>query len=270
MKIAELDKELENKNLRLFDFDERSRICIYKNENEFVVSFVTNTDGNIGLQDSNYYENLLEAANTFENRKINLSNLSEDEKKTVLKEEIKKIELNINNIENSLERIDRIIETFSPNLFGNNGYLDELRELEKTENDLLEKTTYRENELRTLCDYSMNSFEEKSTKDKELQDLLKEKNIVTESINKLINDIKSTIGVDLKEIRNSQDIINKAKEIHQLTNEQLTIYKNSLSSAVKEYESLAEKTSNLFEAPVAADNLRALIAAENKSQNLEQ
>jgi chromosome segregation ATPase len=240
--LERIKLKLKNEESNFIDYDSKSSLVVYSNvNNEFVVSEAVDIDTTICLQNGNYFDSLFDAAKTFESRKNDLAWVTDLNKGAILNEEIAKIKNNISNIETSLEKIERIIESFSPNLFGTNGYLDELALLEK-----------KRDELKLVGD------------EKELL-------AVEDSINTFVSNIQNTIGIDITEIRDSQNIINKAKEVHSQTVEQLNKYKQSLETIAGEYEKISNKVGSLFESKEAANELRELMT-ENKetSQNLEQ
>lgn len=226
----------------LIDLDIDNKIALLKSKNDFIVSdvsgeFYKNMPYHDFQSAVTSYQNL---ANEKVENKLNVSD--------VLKRDIHNIKENISFIETSLEKLDRTIETFSNNLFGSNGILDEYKAL------LQEKS---------LVEINYGST-------KELEDLNK-------SLEYFEYTIKSQLGLDIKDIDDSSILIAKSNELKQNFKEDLKQIKIHLNETTNKLDSVLNKTEqslftteDLFDAKHSQEDFADAIKEISVEKNAEQ
>ncbi len=128
----QIKQALEDKfmNPTLLEYDVKNQIVLIKNNDEYCVfKYIENSDQGMFFQDGRYLNNIRDDIDAYEVKTLKKSN----DFVSILSDEIKNIEKNIESLKVSFENIDRAIETFSPNLFGENGYLEEYKRLDENE-----------------------------------------------------------------------------------------------------------------------------------------
>lgn len=129
----QIKSALNNKfsNPTLLEYDVEKQIVLIKNMDEYVIYNFIKQNDEIFFQNGNYFENIREAVDRYESKVL----VKKEDPISILTKEIENIEKNIASLETSFESIEKVIETFSPNLFGENGYLEEYKTLEGTEKE---------------------------------------------------------------------------------------------------------------------------------------
>jgi hypothetical protein len=236
--------KINPKDSLLINLDTTNKIALLKSKNDFIVSDIS----------GEFYKNM-----TYSNFQSAIANYQKLESEIVenklstadiLKRDIQNIKEHISFIETSLEKLDRTIETFSNNLFGANGYLDEYKALLE-EKSLIDIGYGNEKELETI-NKSLEYFE---------------------------TTIKNQLGLDIKDIDDSSILIDKSNEVKKSFNEDLKQIKIHLGKTTKKLDSVLEKneqslftTEDLFDAKHSqedfADAMNELSVKKNAEQKL--
>lgn len=212
----QIKRALNNKfsNATLLEYDVEKQIVFIKNMDEYVIYNFIKQNDEMFFQNGNYFENIRDAVDKYESKIL----VKKEDPISILAKEIENIEKNIASLEASFESIEKVIETFSPNLFGENGYLEEYKTLEGTEKEAF------------------------ATK-----------------INTLLN-------INLDEMKDSMELINKAIIVKNETLEKLKDFEEHLGLVKNEYEKIylvVNQNESLF----AKDELLSFLEKETKNNN---
>ncbi|WP_323585547.1 hypothetical protein [Aliarcobacter butzleri] len=203
-----VNKALESKfnNALLLELNVKNQVVLFKEENKYVISKYIVSDKDILFGNIDSFEDIKMAVDCYTEKSSTI--IVDNDLLSLLDQEIKNIKNSISFVENSLEKIERIFESFSPNLFGEDGCLSDYKKL----NDEL-SNVYSEGDAM----------------------------LILKSIDKLKQEMKDTLGVDLEDIENSLKIIEKAKIKGDEFKESLIILNSALESAILEYENISRK-----------------------------
>lgn len=199
---------LRNKfnNTLLLELNVKNQVILFKKENKYVISKFAVSGKDILFGNIDSFEDIKMAVDCYTNKISTI--MVDNDLLSLLDQEIKNIKNSISSLENSLEKIERIFESFSPNLFGQDGCLSDYKKL----NDEL-SNVYSEGDALNIL----------------------------QSIDRLKKEMKDTLGVDLEDIEDSLRIIEKAKIKRDEFKESLITLNSSLESAILEYENISRK-----------------------------
>lgn len=199
---------LRNKfnNTLLLELNVKNQVILFKKENKYVISKFAVSGKDILFGNIDSFEDIKMAVDCYTNKISTI--MVDNDLLSLLDQEIKNIKNSISSLENSLEKIERIFESFSPNLFGQDGCLSDYKKL----NDEL-SNVYSEGDALNIL----------------------------QSIDRLKKEMKDTLGVDLEDIEDSLRIIEKAKIKRDEFKESLIVLNSSLESAILEYENISRK-----------------------------
>lgn len=199
---------LSNKfdNTLLLELNVKNQVILFKKENKYVISKFAVSGKDILFGNIDSFEDIKMAVDCYTNKISTI--MVDNDLLSLLDQEIKNIKNSISSLENSLEKIERIFESFSPNLFGQDGCLSDYKKL----NDEL-SNVYSEGDALNIL----------------------------QSIDRLKKEMKDTLGVDLEDIEDSLRIIEKAKIKRDEFKESLIALNSSLESAILEYENISRK-----------------------------